>query len=82
MLGGPPGPLNRMASYAHTHGTCRGEHPTARADSLFAELNMLDEHDLAVAVLENVVPVEPIAIRFEIVDSLDALEWEIVGRIF
>ena len=47
-------------------------HPTVPADSLLAEVDMLDEHDLAVIVLDHVVAVEPVAVLIEIVGALDA----------
>ena len=46
--------------------------PLSRADSLFAEVDMLDEHDLAVIVFDDVVAAEPIAVLIEIVGALDA----------
>ena len=46
-------------------------HPPAQV-SLLAEVDMLDEHDLAVIVLDDVVAVEPIAILIEIVGALSA----------
>src|SRR6516225_1656764 len=39
---------------------------------LLAEVDMLDEHDLAVIVLDDVVAVEPIAVLIEIVGALNA----------
>ena len=46
--------------------------PLSRADSLFAEVDMLDEHDLAVIVFDDVVAAEPIAVLIEIVGALGA----------
>src|SRR5260221_14652943 len=46
--------------------------PLSRADSLFAEVDMLDEHDLAVIVFDDVVAAEPIAVLIEIVGTLGA----------
>src|SRR5215471_15725866 len=46
-------------------------HPPAQV-SLLAEVDMLDEHDLAVIVLDDVVAVEPIAVLIEIVGALNA----------
>ena len=46
--------------------------PLSRADSLFAEVDMLDEYDLAVVVFDNVVAAEPVAVLIEIVGALDA----------
>ena len=46
--------------------------PLLREDSLFAEVDMLDEHDLAVIVFDDVVAPEPIAVVIEIVGALDA----------
>src|SRR5215470_14929465 len=40
--------------------------------SLVAEVDMLDEHDLAVIVFDDVVAVEPIAILVKIVSALGA----------
>src|SRR5262249_38327787 len=40
--------------------------------SLLAEVDMLDEHDLAVIVFDDVVAVEPIAVLIEIVGALNA----------
>src|SRR5215469_9827329 len=42
-------------------------HPTVPAVSLLAEVDMLDEHDLAVIVLDDVVAVEPIAVLVKVV---------------
>ena len=47
-------------------------HPTVPADCLLAEVDVLDEHDLAVIVLDDVVAVEPIAVLIEIVGALNA----------
>src|SRR6516225_7113854 len=46
--------------------------PTPPQVSLLAEVDMLDEHDLAVIVLDDVVAVEPIAVLIEIVGALSA----------
>src|SRR5271166_7213080 len=46
--------------------------PLLRADSLFAKVDMLDEHDLAVIVFDDVIAAEPIAVRIEIVGALGA----------
>jgi hypothetical protein len=43
-----------------------------RADCLFAEVDVFDEHDLAVIVFDDVVAVEPIAVLIEIVGALGA----------
>src|SRR6516164_4338711 len=40
--------------------------------SLLAEVDMLDEHDLAVIVFDDVVAAEPIAVLIEIVGTLNA----------
>ena len=40
--------------------------------SLFAEVDMLDEYNLAVVVFDNVVAAEPIAVLIEIVGALGA----------
>ena len=40
--------------------------------SLLAEVDMLDEHDLAVIVFDGVVAAEPIAVLIEIVGALNA----------
>ena len=50
----------------------RSGHAPLRADSLFAEVDVLDEHDLAVIVFDDVVAVEPIAVLIEIVGALGA----------
>ena len=50
----------------------RSGHAALRADSLFAEVDMLDEHELAVIVFDDVVAAEPIAVLIEIVGALDA----------
>ena len=42
-------------------------HPTVPADYLLAEVDMLDEHDLAVIVLNDVVAVKPIAVLVKVV---------------
>ena len=47
-------------------------HAALRVDSLFAEVDMLDEYDLAVVVFDNVVAAEPIAVLIEIVGALGA----------
>jgi hypothetical protein len=47
--------------------------PLSRADSLIAEVDMLDERNLAVIVFDDVVAVEPIAVLIEIVGALGAL---------
>src|SRR6516165_9648050 len=47
-------------------------HPTVPADSLLAEVDMLDKHDLAVIVFDDVVAAEPIAVLIEIVGALNA----------
>jgi hypothetical protein len=47
--------------------------PLSRADSLIAEVDMLDERNLAVIVFDDVVAVEPIAVLFEIVGALGRL---------
>ena len=47
-------------------------HATLRADSLFAEVDMLDEYDLAVVVFDNVVAAESVAVLIEIVGALGA----------
>src|SRR5262245_24870798 len=49
----------------------RLRHPPAQV-SLLAEVDMLDEHDLAVIVFDDVVAAEPIAILIEIVGTLNA----------
>src|SRR6516165_3003415 len=46
--------------------------PTLCANFLLSEVDMLDEHDLAVIVLDDVVAVEPIAVLIEIVGALSA----------
>ena len=46
--------------------------PTLPANFLLAEVDMLDEYDLAVIVLDDVVAVEPIPILIEIVGALGA----------
>src|SRR6201982_1992887 len=52
---------------------CRGSgHGALRADCLFAEVDMFDEHDLAVLVFDDVVAAEPIAVLIEIVGALGA----------
>ncbi len=43
-----------------------------RAAGLFAEVDMLDEHYLAVIIFDDVVPPEPIAVLIEIVGALGA----------
>ena len=45
--------------------------PTVPANFLLAEVDMLDEHDLAVLVFDDVVAVEAIAVLIEIVGALD-----------
>ena len=63
----------KLEGYAHGHCACSGSgHTPLRADSLFAEVDMLDEHDLAVIVFDDVVAAEPIAVLIEIVGALDA----------
>ena len=63
----------KLEGYAHGHCACSGSgHTPLRADSLFAEVDMLDEHDLAVIVFDDVVAVEPIAVLIEIVSALGA----------
>ena len=63
----------KLEGYAHRHCACSGSgHTALRADSLFAEVDMFDEHDLAVIVFDDVVPAEPIAVLIEIVGALDA----------
>src|SRR6201982_4026160 len=58
---------------AHRHCACSESGPAAfRADSLSAEVDMLDEHDLAVVVFDDVVAAEPIAVLIEIVGALGA----------
>src|SRR5580704_6122416 len=37
--------------------------------TLVAEVDMLDEHDLAVIVFDNVVAVQPIAVLIKIIDA-------------
>src|SRR5215469_16013823 len=49
-----------------------GQRHTVPAVSLLAEVDMLDEHDLAVIVLDDVVVAEPIAVLIEIVCALGA----------
>src|SRR6516162_96078 len=49
----------------------RFPHPP-RKFPLVAEVDMLDEHDLAVIVFDDVVAVEPIAVLIEIVGALNA----------
>ena len=39
---------------------------------LLVEVDVLDEHDLAVVVFDDVVAAEPIAVLIEIVGALDA----------
>src|SRR6516164_3216361 len=46
--------------------------PTLPANFLLSEVDILDEHDLAVLVFDDVVAVEPIAVLIEIVGALDA----------
>ena len=46
--------------------------PTVPANFLLAEVDMLDEHDLAVIVFDDVVAAEPIAVLIEIVGTLNA----------
>jgi len=63
----------KVEGYAHRHCACsRSGHAALRADSLFAEVDMLDEHDLAVIVFDDVVAAEPIAVLIEIVGALGA----------
>src|ERR1700722_17708396 len=61
----------KLESYAHKR--LGGQRFRAgcppRADSLFAEVDMLDEHDLAVIVFDDVVAVQPIAVLIKIVDA-------------
>ena len=53
----------KLEGYAHRLCACSGSGQAAfRADSLFAEVDMLDEHDLAVIVFDDVVAAEPIAV--------------------
>jgi hypothetical protein len=64
-----------VEGYAHRHWRVqrvRGM-PLSRADSLIAEVDMLDERNLAVIVFDDVVAVEPIAVLIEIVGALGAL---------
>ena len=44
-----------------------------RADALLVEVDVLDEHDLAVIVFDDVVAVEPIAILIEVIDAFGTL---------
>ena len=43
--------------------------PTPAQVFLLAKVDMLDEHDLAVIVLDDVVAVEPVAVLIEIVGA-------------
>ena len=49
------------------------QHPTLHADSLLSEGDTLDEHHLAVIVLDGVVAVESVAVLIEVVDAIGAL---------
>src|SRR5215471_1390909 len=64
----------KLESYVHRHCACSGSaaSPPPAQVSLLAEVDMLDEHDLAVIVFDEVVAVEPIAILIEIVGALGA----------
>jgi hypothetical protein len=46
--------------------------PTVPANFLLVEVDMLDEHDLAAIVFDDVVAAEPIAVLIKIVGALDA----------
>jgi hypothetical protein len=64
----------KLEGYAHRRCACSGSgHAALRADSLIAEVDVLDEHYLAVIIFDDVVAAEPIAVLIEIVGAFGTL---------
>jgi hypothetical protein len=71
LLAGDRAGEKKLKGYAHS--IAAGQRlPTLPANFLLSEVDMLDEHDLAVIVFDDVVAVEPIAVLIEIVGALGA----------